>query len=116
MRTKQVRLKAEVLATRAALMATMLVVVAVGLLVPFSVYAGALPWDRGLNAIGSTLTGVVAAGVAVIAIAAAGLGSAVNADLGGATQKIVAVVIIMSMVGAAFILVGNLGLSGGLVP
>lgn len=78
--------------------------------------AGGLPWDRGLSAIGSTLTGSVAAGVAVIAIAAVGIGRAVNADLGGATQGIVSVVIIMAMVGAAGILVGNLGLQGGLVP
>lgn len=78
--------------------------------------AGGLPWDRGLTAIGSTLTGSVAAGVAIIAIAAVGLGRAVNADLGGATQGIVSVVIIMAMVGAASLLVSNLGLAGGLVP
>ena len=114
MKTKQGRLKNKIVGARVAVRASMLV--ALALLAPVGALAGALPWDRGLNAIGSTLTGVVAAGVAVIAIAAAGLGSAVNADLGGATQKIVAVVIIMSMVGAAFILVGNLGLSGALVP
>jgi len=34
--------------------------------------AGGLPWDRGLTAIGSTLTGSVAAGVAIIAITAVG--------------------------------------------
>ena len=78
-------------------------------------FAGSLPWDRGLSAIGDTLTGKVAAGVGVIGIGIVGIGAAVNADMGGAAKGVVGVAVILGIIVAGKALVDRFGLTGAVL-
>lgn len=78
--------------------------------------AGTLRWDAGLQEIGNTITGRVAAGVGVIGIGIVGVGAATNADMGGAARGIVGVAIILGMILAGKQFVSSMGLTGALLP
>jgi type IV secretory pathway VirB2 component (pilin) len=90
---------------------------AAALLGTASALAGsALPWDSGLTAIGSTLTGAVAVGVGIIAVATVGIAHAIGADISGAVRGVAGVAIIIAMAFGASTLIQGMGVSGGLVP
>ena len=78
--------------------------------------AGTLRWDAGLQEIGNTITGRVAAGVGVIGIGIVGVGAATNADMGGAARGIVGVAIILGMILAGKQFVSSMGLTGAFLP